>query len=131
MGANELTNAQKKLVWRYVEVWRRFGRLPDGHRSFAKLEEDLEQGSGMLLCGLLVEAQINTVITADVKDPKFHAAIFANDNNAVPDMTPEELEQARGYIIEGEGQAPAHWWWAKPPVPAAAGNKNGEPAPRH
>ena len=129
MNRDELSNEQKKLVWRYVEVWRRFRRLPDGHRSFAKLEEDLEQGSGMLLCGLLVEAQTNTVITADVKDPNFHAAIFGNDDSAVPDMTPEELEQARRYIVEGEGKAPARWWWAKPPVPAPLGTTDAEDDP--
>jgi hypothetical protein len=52
MNRNELSDEQKKLVWRYVEVWQRFRRLPDGYRSFAKLEDDLAQGSGMFLCGL-------------------------------------------------------------------------------
>ena len=50
----------------------------------------------MFLCGLLVEAHSGTVITADVKDPEFHAVIFGNDDNAVSDMTTEELQQARG-----------------------------------
>src|SRR5207248_11243095 len=109
---------QKKLVWRYVEVWRRFRPLPDGNRSFARLEDDLAQGSGMFLCGLLVQAEASTVITADVKDPKFHAAIFGNDDSAVSDMTADELRQARRYIVHGEGSAPVRWWWAKPPVPA-------------
>ena len=76
MSSNDLTEEQKKLVWRYVTTWRRFRRLPDGYRSFAKLEDDLAQGSGMFLCGLLVEAHSGTVITADVKDPEFHAVIF-------------------------------------------------------
>jgi len=106
MNNNDLTEEQKKLVWRYVTTWRRFRRLPDGYRSFAKLEDDLAQGSGMFLCGLLVEAHSGTVITADVKDPEFHAVIFGNDDNAVSDMTTEELQQARGYIIHGEGAVP-------------------------
>jgi hypothetical protein len=33
MNRNELSDEQKKLVWRYVEVWRRFRRLPDVYRS--------------------------------------------------------------------------------------------------
>jgi hypothetical protein len=104
-------------VWRYVEVWRRFRRLTGGYRSFAELEDDLAQGSGMFLCGLLVEAHSNDVISADVKDPEFHSAIFGNDDSSVSDMTGQELQQARRYIIQGEGEAPVRWWWAKPPFP--------------
>ncbi|HEX2652996.1 MAG TPA: hypothetical protein VHN11_05025, partial [Xanthobacteraceae bacterium] len=33
------------------------------------------------------------------------------------DMTGQELQQARRYIIQGEGEAPVRWWWAKPPFP--------------
>jgi len=106
MNPHELNDEQKSLVWRYVEIWRRFRRLPDGYRSFANLEDDLAQGSGMFLCGLLVEAQSSTVIISDVKDLEFHAAIFGNGDNAVSDMTTEELQQARGYIIHGEGAVP-------------------------
>ena len=106
MNRNELSDEQKKLVWRYVEVWRRFRRLPDGYRSFAKLEDDLAQGSGMFLCGLLVDAHTSSVISADVKDPKFHAEIFGHDDSPVPDMRPEELQQTRRYIIHGEGTVP-------------------------
>jgi hypothetical protein len=111
MDQNELTGEQKNLVWRYVEVWRRFRRLPDGYRSFAELEDDLAQGSGMFLCGLLVEAHSGGVISADVKDPQFHNAIFGNDDSSVSDMTGQELQQARRYIIQGEGEAPVRWWW--------------------
>ena len=116
MKRNDLTTEQKKLVWRYVEVWRRFRRLPDGYRSFASLEDDLAQGPGMFLCGLLVDAQASTVIIADVKDPKFHAAVFGNDNRAVPDMTADELRQARRYIVSGEGTAPVRLP-TQPPFP--------------
>ena len=117
MKRNDLTTEQKKLVWRYVEVWRRFRRLPDGYRSFASLEDDLAQGPGMFLCGLLVDAQASTVIIADVKDPQFHAAVFGNDNRAVPDMTADELRQARRYIVSGEGTAPVRLP-TQPPFPA-------------
>jgi hypothetical protein len=117
MDQNELTGEQKKLVWHYVEVWRRFRRLTNGYRSFAELEDDLAQGSGMFLCGLLVEARSTDVISADVKDPEFHSAIFGNYDSSVSDMTGQELQQARRYIIQGEGEAPVRWWWAKPPFP--------------
>ena len=106
MNQAELSDEQKKLVWRYVEVWRRFRRLPDGYRSFAELEDDLAKGSGMFLCGLLVEAHSSSVISADVKDPKFHIAIFGNDDSSASDMTAQELQQARRYIIQGNGEAP-------------------------
>jgi hypothetical protein len=117
MDQNELTGEQKKLVWRYIEVWRRFRRLTNGYRSFAELEDDLAQGSGMFLCGLLVEARSTDVISADVKNPEFHSAIFGNYDSSVSDMTGQELQQARRYIIQGEGEAPVRWWWAKPPFP--------------
>ena len=80
--------------------------MPSGYRSFAGLDDDMAQGFGMLLCGILVEPQSSTLVTADVKDPKFFAAIFGNDNDAVPDMTPDELEQAREYVIRGVGTVP-------------------------
>ena len=81
MNRNELGEEQQKVVWRYVEVWRRFRRLPEDYRNFAQLEDDLAQGSGMLLCGILIEPEAATVITADVKDPKFFAALFENDDS--------------------------------------------------
>ena len=118
MDQNELTGEQKNLVWRYVEVWRRFRQLSDGYRSFAELQDDLAQGSGMFLCGLLVKAHSSGVISADVKDPEFHNAIFGNDESSMSDMTLQELQQARRYIIQGEGEAPVCWWWAKPPFPS-------------
>jgi hypothetical protein len=36
----------------------------------------------------------------------FYAAIFGNDDDAIPDMTPDELSQARPYIIRSEGEMP-------------------------
>jgi hypothetical protein len=104
MEPKHLTHEQRDLVWRYVQVWRRFRRLADGYRSFASLEDDLAQGSGMFLCGLLVQTDASSVITADVKDPKFHTAIFDNDDHALADMTPQELQEARRYIIRGGQQ---------------------------
>jgi hypothetical protein len=129
MSKAELNDEQKKVVWRYVETWRRWRKLPHGYRSFADLENDLAQGSGMMLCGLLLEPQASHVISADVKDPKFFAAIFRDADNAVPEMTAEELNQARRYIIYGEGTAPVRWWWPKPPLPAQKLHLIGEMDP--
>jgi hypothetical protein len=106
MDQTELAEEQKRVVRRYLEVWRRFRRLPDRQGGFVGLEDDMNKGSGMLLCGLLVEANAANVIIADVKDPKFHAAIFGGDDAAASDMTDEELRQARRYIIHAEGSAP-------------------------
>jgi len=125
MSKVELNDEQKNVVRRYVEVWRRFRRLPDGDRSFANLDEDLAQGPGMLLCGILVEAEANSVITADVKDLQFFAAIFRNGDSAVPDMTAQEVKQARQYIIHGKGTAAVRWWWVKPPFPGEKANLVG------
>ena len=108
---------------------RRFRRLADEYRSFAELEDDLAQGSGMFLCGLLVDAQANTVITADVKDSTFHAAILGNDDHALSDMTFDELQKARCYIIQGEGTAPARSWLGKPPLPALVAGTDIESDP--
>jgi hypothetical protein len=110
MNNVEVSDAHKKLVWRYVETWRRWRRLPDGYRSFADLEDDLAKGYGMLLCGLLIEQQANHAITADIKDPKFFAAIFRDDDSAISDMTAEEVHQARRYIIHGKGKVPVRKW---------------------
>ena len=114
MDQTELTEEQKSVVRRYLEVWRLFRRLPDRQSGFVDLEDDMKKRSGMLICGLLVEARASMVITADVKDPRFYTAIFAGEDAAVPDMTPEELQQARQYIIQGEGTASRRWWWGKP-----------------
>jgi hypothetical protein len=107
MDQSELAERQKGVVRRYLEVWRHFRRLPDRQSGFVDLEDNMNKGSGMLLCGLLVEASSTMVITADVKDPKFYTAIFGNDDSAAPDLTTEELNQARRYIIQGEGTAPS------------------------
>jgi hypothetical protein len=118
MDQTELSDEEKGVVRRYLEVWRCFRRLPDRQSGFVGLEDDMNKGAGMLLCGLLVEAQASSVITADVKDPKFYTAIFGNQDSAAPDLTAEELHQARRYIIQGEGAAPAPWWSARSPFPA-------------
>jgi hypothetical protein len=55
-------------------------------------------------------------MAADVKDPRFYAAIFGNDDRAAPDLTAEELHQARQYIVHGKGNSPVRQSWAKPPL---------------
>ena len=46
------------------------------------------------------------VVIGDAKDPEFFAAIFRNDNGAIPEMRAVDLEQLRRHIIEGEGKLP-------------------------
>jgi hypothetical protein len=43
--------------------------------------------------------------------------MFGNDDSAAPDLTTEELHQARRYIIQGEGTAPSRGHEAKPALP--------------
>jgi len=47
-----LTDSQKNVVRRYVEVWRRWR---SGIRGFADLERDLENGSETLVDGIRVD----------------------------------------------------------------------------
>lgn len=107
MDQAELAEPQKDIVRRYVEAWRQLRRLSDRQSGFVDLEDDMNRGSGILLCGLLTETKRTTVITADVKDPKFYAAIFGKDDSAAPDITAEQLDQARRYIIGREGTPPS------------------------
>jgi hypothetical protein len=103
-----LSEEQKNVVRRYVQTWRRWRR---GIRGFARLEEDLERRAEVLVDGIAVDDRVDgPVIRGDVKDSSFHAAIFGDDDRAVPDMTSEELAQARRYIIEGKGEIPVRKW---------------------
>jgi hypothetical protein len=52
MGNVELNSDQKSVIWRYMDTWGRWRRLPNGHRRFEDLQEDMAQGYGMLLCGI-------------------------------------------------------------------------------
>ena len=108
MAQVALSAAQKGVVRRYVETWRRWR---PGIRAFARLEDDMDRCFGVLADGIAVDnTPGGSVIVADDKDKDFHAAIFQRDDEAMPDMAPEELEQARHYILEGEGAAPARRW---------------------
>ena len=69
-----LTDSQKNVVRRYVEVWRRWR---PGIRGFAELERDLENGTEMLVDGISVDNRPGfPVIAADARDQRFHAAMF-------------------------------------------------------
>jgi hypothetical protein len=103
-----LSEAQMDVVRRYVGTWRRWR---PGIRGFATLEHDMVQRYEVLVDGITVDNRLGRpVITADIKDNKFYAAIFHKDDDAVPDMTADELAQARQYIIHGEGAAPVRKW---------------------
>jgi hypothetical protein len=108
MAEMVLSEQQKGVVRRYVETWRRWR---PGIRAFARLEEDLDKRYEILVDGIAVDDRPDgPVISADGKDSRFHAAIFRNDDAAVPEMTADELKQARRYIIEGRGNLPVRQW---------------------
>jgi hypothetical protein len=103
-----LTEQQKDVVRRYVAAWR---RCQPGIRGFASLEDDLAKCYDVLVDGIAVDnLPGHPVIIADAKDENFYAAIFGNDDDAIPDMSADELEQARQYIIRGEGVMPVRKW---------------------
>ena len=65
MGQMALTESQKGVVRRYVEVWRRWR---PGIRGFAELERDMENGSRVLVDGLTVDDRSELpVIAADAR----------------------------------------------------------------
>ena len=87
-----LSEQQKGVVRRYVETWRRWR---PGIRAFARLEEDLDKRYEILVDGIAVDDRPGgPVITADGKDSRFHAAIFGNDDTAVPEMTAASIARA-------------------------------------
>jgi hypothetical protein len=103
-----LSQSQKDVIRRYVEVWRRWR---PGIRGFADLERDMENCFEVLADGITVDNRPDQpVIAADAKDQRFHAAIFADDDDAVSDMTSEELEQLRRYILDGNRTLPIRKW---------------------
>ena len=103
-----LTEQEKDVVRRYVAAWR---RCQPGIRGFTSLEEDMAKCCDVLVDGIAVDNRPGRpVISADAKDENFYAAIFGNDDDAIPDMTADELEQARQYIIRGEGVMPVRKW---------------------
>ena len=103
-----LSEEQKDVVRRYVTAWRRWR---PGIRGFAPLEDDLAKRYDVLVDGIAVDSRPGRpVISVDAKDRDFYAAILGNDDEAMPDMTADELEQARRYIIHGEGAIPVRRW---------------------
>jgi len=103
-----LTESQKGVVRRYVEAWRRWR---PGIRGFAEVEMDMENGSKVLADGITVDDRSELpVIVADARDHRFYAAIFDYDDDAIDDITSEELDQLRQYIVFGNGVMPIRKW---------------------
>jgi hypothetical protein len=113
-----LTDSQKNVVRRYVEVWRRWR---PGIRAFAELERDMENGSKVLVDGITIDERSELpVIAADARDHRFYTAIFDDDDDAIDDVTIEELDQLRRYILYGSGVMPVRKWRrAKPNIDTA------------
>jgi hypothetical protein len=113
-----LTDSQKNVVRRYVEVWRRWR---PGIRAFAELERDMENGSKVLVDGITIDERSELpVIAADARDHRFYAAVFNDDDDAIDDVTSEELDQLRRYVLYGSGVMPVRKWRrAKPKIDTA------------
>ena len=112
-----LNDTQKAVVRRYVQLWRRWR---PGIRGFGDLENHMECRFPVLADGIAVDDKPGCpVIVADMKDEKFYDAIFRDDDDAVPDLTADELAQARQYIIHGEGGMPVRSWRQQSPRTAA------------
>jgi hypothetical protein len=105
MGKVWLTEEQKRVVRRYATTWQLWRK---GDRSFASIEYDMAAGCEVLADGIAVDRKARHGITADAGDPEYYAAIFLNDDRAVPDLPPQELKQLRQYIIRRKGGVPIH-----------------------
>jgi hypothetical protein len=101
MGKVWLTDEQKRVVRRYATTWQLWRK---GDRSFASLEYDMAAGYEVLADGIAVDRKARHGITADAGDPEYYAAIFGNDDAAVPDFTAEELRQLREYNHPPQGR---------------------------
>jgi hypothetical protein len=108
MQLPHLTQQQKDTVWRYAHcaaLWRRMGH--SRNRSFASLESDMAAGYEIIADGIAIDGRPSyPVVIGDAKDPEFVAAIFRNDNRAIPEMRAVDLEQLRRHIVHGEGELP-------------------------
>ena len=117
MSEIALDETQKAVVRRYVDVWRRWR---PGVRGFADVEQHMECRFAVLADGIAIS---NTpggpVIVDDMKDEKFYDAIFRDNDDAIPDLSADELAQARRYIIHGEGGMPVRSWRQQSPRTAA------------
>ena len=98
-----LTEEQKRVVRRYAMTWQMWRK---GDHSFATLEYDMAAGYEVLADRIAVDRKARHGMTADAGDPEYYAAIFGNDDAAVPDLTAEELGQLRQYIIRRKGGVP-------------------------
>src|SRR6202011_4000999 len=103
MGKVRLSEEQKRVVRRYATTWQLWRK---GDRSFASLEYDMAAGYEVLADGIAIDRKARHGITADAGDREYYAAIFLNDDRAVPDLTAQELRQLRQYIIRRKGRVP-------------------------
>jgi hypothetical protein len=68
---------------------------------------DITAGYEIVADGLLIDGRPDyPVILGDAKDPELFAAIFKNDDAAIPNMRATDLERLRHFIVDGEGELP-------------------------
>jgi hypothetical protein len=111
-----LNDEQQDLVRRYVAVWRRWRQ---GIRGFANLEDHMTMRYEVLVDGIAVDSRPgHPVIAGDAKD------------GAIPDMSADELKQARRYILHGQGGMPVRRWRELKLVPPVRiTDRHDEPPP--
>src|SRR3954447_24335021 len=106
MPFSRLTQQQKDTVWRYAHcagLWRR--NADKRYRNFASLEQDMSAGYDIL--GIAIdETSDHPLIIGAAQDPEFFAAIFRDNNSAIPNMRADDLERLRRFIIHGNGELP-------------------------
>ena len=110
-GSNGRGNIDRATEGRGAPLRGRLAAVPAGHPRFREPRRRPAKCYDVLVDGITVDNRPGRpVISADAKDENFYAAIFGNDDDAIPDMTADELEQARHYIIRGEGVIPVRKW---------------------
>ena len=109
MGKVWLSEEQKRVVRRYATTWQLWRK---GDRSFASLEYDMAAGYEVLVDGIAVDRKARHGITADAGDPEYYAAIFGNDDDALPDITVRDLEQpgSTSFVARGRCRCANGTW---------------------
>jgi hypothetical protein len=86
-------------------------------------------GYDILADGIAIdETSDHPVIIGDAQDPEFFAAIFRDNNSAIPNMRAADLERLRRFIIHGEGELPmppARMRHSESPVEIVTSHKSG------
>jgi hypothetical protein len=95
------------VLWRYVQVKAGYRQVHRDVRSLQPddLEHHIRRGCPAF-DGIIVNADASRPLLADEWDPDFlHAIVY--EDGAVPELDQVELEQARRFVLYGEGAPPS------------------------